>query len=236
MPFGVNAPGTAKPFTGTTKDKIKIGAAIVGGFAAVPAAVIAAPVIAAGAGAAAAAPGFGALGVAGAAGLGAAAKFVKGFGSKTIGTANAAKGVGVTTTRSAGAASRVPKRIGSGPSQALVVIPRVATRTAVSRPAPAYRNAARIGVASGVAAGATAAGIGINDANRSGGNATSTKPTTSSLGPKRKDFAYFTAEAKKKGKTGKGVSNYAYTMLKDYKMRTGTSARTGARISGTKTQ
>jgi len=235
MPFGVNAPGTAKPFTGTTKDKIKIGAAIVGGFAAVPAAVIAAPVIAAGAGAAAAAPGFGALGVAGAAGLGAAAKFVKGFGSKTIGTANSAKGVGVTTTRSAGAASRVPKRIGSGPSQALVVIPRVATRTAVSRPAPAYRNAARIGVASGVAAGAAAAGI--NDAYRGGSKPTTTTPsapTTSSLGPKRKDFAYFTAEAKKKGKTGKGVSNYAYTMLKDYKMRTGTSARTGARISGTK--
>ena len=33
-------------FTGTTKDKIKIGAAVVGGFAAVPAAVIAAPIAA----------------------------------------------------------------------------------------------------------------------------------------------------------------------------------------------
>ena len=211
----------------------KHAAFLIGGLAA-PFAV---PVIAAGGGAASAAgaaPGFGALGAAGAAGLGAAAKFVKGFGSKTIGAANAAKGVGVVTTRSAGAASRVPKRIGSGPSQALVVIPRVATRTAVSRPAPAYRNAARIGVASGVAAGATAAGIGINDSNRSGTNATSTKPSTSSTGSKIKNLAYFTAEAKKKGKTGKGVSNYAYTMLKDYKMRTGTSARTGARISGTK--
>jgi hypothetical protein len=42
------------------------------------------------------------------------------------------------------------------------------------------------------------------------------------------------AEAKKKGKTGKAVSNYAYTMLKDNRMRTGTTALTGARISGTK--
>jgi len=63
-----------------------------------------------------------------------------------------------------------------------------------------------------------------------------TKPATPSVSSKRKTLADFTAEAKKKGKTGKGVSNYAYTMLKDYKMRTGTSARTGARISGTKTQ
>ena len=210
----------------------KHAAFLIGGLAA-PFAV---PVVAAGAGAAsaaAAAPGFGALGVAGAAGLGAAAKFVKGFGSKTVAASNAAKGVGVTTTRSTGAASRVPKRIGTGSSQALAVIPRVATRTAVARPAPAYRNAARIGVAAGVAAGATAAGLGINDANRSGGNATS-KTTTSSTGPKTKDFAYFAAEAKKKGKTGKGVSNYAYTMLKDSKMRSGTSGLTGARISGTK--
>jgi hypothetical protein len=51
---------------------------------------------------------------------------------------------------------------------------------------------------------------------------------------KRKTLADFTAEAKKKGKTGKGISNYAYTMLKDYKMRTGTSAYSGQRISGTK--
>jgi hypothetical protein len=36
------------------------------------------------------------------------------------------------------------------------------------------------------------------------------------------------AEAKKKGKTGKAVSNYAYTMLKDSRMRTGTTALTGA--------
>ena len=215
----------------------KHAAFLIGGLAA-PFAV---PVVAAGAGAAsaaAAAPGFGALGVAGAAGLGAAAKFVKGFGSKTIAASNAAKGVGVTTTRSTGAASRVPKRIGSGPSQALAVIPRVATRTAVAtRTTPAYRNAARVGVAAGVAAGAAAAGI--NDAYRGGSKPTSTTPsapTTSSVGSKAKDFAYFTAEAKKKGKTGKGVSNYAYTMLKDYKMRSGTSALTGARISGTSTK
>ena len=51
-------------FTGTTKDKIKIGAAVVGGFAAVPAAVIAAPIAASTAGAFAAAPGAGALGAA----------------------------------------------------------------------------------------------------------------------------------------------------------------------------
>jgi hypothetical protein len=61
-----------------------------------------------------------------------------------------------------------------------------------------------------------------------------TKPATSSVSSKRKTLADFTAEAKKKGKTGKAVSNYAYTMLKDYKMRTGTTALTGARISGTK--
>jgi len=202
----------------------KHAAFLVGGLAA-PFAV---PVIAAGAGAAAAAPGFGALGAAGAAGLGAAAKFVKGFGSKTVAASNASRGVVVNTAKPVA-------QIGSGTGSALVVIPRVAIRTAVSRPAPAYRNAARIGVASGVAAGAAAAGI--NDAYRGGSKPTTTTPsapTTSSLGPKRKDFAYFTAEAKKKGKTGKGVSNYAYTMLKDYKMRTGTSARTGARISGTK--
>ena len=63
-----------------------------------------------------------------------------------------------------------------------------------------------------------------------------TKPATPSVSSKRKTLADFTAEAKKKGKTGKGVSNYAYTMLKDYKMRTGTSAYSGQRISGTKTQ
>ena len=61
-----------------------------------------------------------------------------------------------------------------------------------------------------------------------------TKPATSSVSSKRKTLADFTAEAKKKGKTGKAVSNYAYTMLKDSKMRTGTTALTGARISGTK--
>jgi len=63
-----------------------------------------------------------------------------------------------------------------------------------------------------------------------------TKPATPSVSSKRKTLADFTAEAKKKGKTGKGVSNYAYTMLKDYKMRTGTSSYSGQRISGTKTQ
>ena len=61
-----------------------------------------------------------------------------------------------------------------------------------------------------------------------------TKPATSSVSSKRKTLADFTAEAKKKGKTGKAVSNYAYTMLKDSKMRSGTTALTGARISGTK--
>ena len=61
-----------------------------------------------------------------------------------------------------------------------------------------------------------------------------TKPATSSVSSKRKTLADFTAEAKKKGKTGKAVSNYAYTMLKDNRMRTGTTALTGARISGTK--
>jgi hypothetical protein len=63
--------------------------------------------------------------------------------------------------------------------------------------------------------------------------ATTTKPTTA-VSSKRKTLADFMAEAKKKGKTGKAVSNYAYTMLKDSKMRTGTTALTGARISGTK--
>ena len=63
--------------------------------------------------------------------------------------------------------------------------------------------------------------------------ATTTKPTTA-VSSKRKTLADFMAEAKKKGKTGKAVSNYAYTMFKDSKMRTGTTALTGARISGTK--
>jgi hypothetical protein len=63
--------------------------------------------------------------------------------------------------------------------------------------------------------------------------ATTTKPTTA-VSSKRKTLADFMTEAKKKGKTGKAVSNYAYTMLKDSKMRTGTTALTGARISGTK--
>ena len=51
-------------FEGTTGDKIKLGAAIVGGFAAVPAAVIAAPVAAGAVGVLAAAPGGGAIGAA----------------------------------------------------------------------------------------------------------------------------------------------------------------------------
>ena len=108
-----------------------------------------------------------------------------------------------------------------------------------TRPAPAARNAGKIAAAAGVAAGGTAALVtqGMRDARTGGSTPTSTTPsapTTSSTGPKTKDFAYFTAEAKKKGKTGKGVSNYAYTMLKDSKMRSGTSASTGQRISGTK--
>jgi hypothetical protein len=170
----------------------------------------------------------------------AAANFVKGFGASTVRSANASRGVMVTTARGGGGGgvvARIPKQLGPGPTQALATIPRVATRTAVGRPAPSMRNAARIGVAAGVAAGAAAAGI--NDAYRGGSKPASTTPsapTTSSTGPKTKDLAYFMAEAKKKGKTGKGVSNYAYTMLKDSKMRSGTSALTGQRISGTKTQ
>jgi hypothetical protein len=235
MPFGVNAPGTAKKDTGNWWDHVKTGAAIVGGTAAIPAAIIAAPIAAATAGAFAASPGIAGLGAAGATGLGAAAKFVKGFGSKTIAASNAAKGVGVVTTRTAGTVARVPKRIGPGPSQALVTIPRVAPRiNAVGRPAPGIGNAAKIGVAAGVVAGTSAAyGIGINDAYRSGTKPTATptsKPTT--VAPKQKNLAYFMAEAKKKGKTGKGASNYAYTMFKDSKMRTGTSGYTGVRISG----
>ena len=223
-------------FTGTTKDKIKIGAAVVGGFAAVPAAVIAAPIAAATAGAFAAAPGAGALGAAGAAGLGAAAKFVKGFGSRTVAASNASRGVVVTTAKPVA-------QIGSGPGSAVVRIPRLVVRpnAGFTRPAPAARNAGKIAAAAGVAAGGTAALVtqGINDANRSGTTPTSTTPSapsTSSTGPKTKNLAYFMAEAKKKGKTGKGVSNYAYTMLKDSKMRSGTSALTGARISGTSTK
>ena len=223
-------------FTGTTKDKIKIGAAVVGGFAAVPAAVIAAPIAASTAGAFAAAPGAGALGAAGAAGLGAAAKFVKGFGSKTVAASNASRGVVVTTAKPVA-------QIGSGPGSAVVRIPRLVVRpnAGFTRPAPAARNAGKIAAAAGVAAGGTAALVtqGMRDARRGGSTPTSTTPsapTTSSTGPKTKDFAYFTAEAKKKGKTGKGVSNYAYTMLKDSKMRSGTSALTGARISGTSTK
>ena len=57
------------------------------------------------------------------------------------------------------------------------------------------------------------------------------KPTSSRQATK--DLAYFMAEAKKKGKTGKGVGNYAYTMFKDYKMRTN-SDYSGPRITGTK--
>ena len=211
----------------------KHAAFLIGGLAA-PFAV---PVVAAGAGAAsaaAAAPGFGALGVAGAAGLGAAAKFVKGFGSRTVAASNASRGVVVTTAKPVA-------QIGSGPGSAVVRIPRlvVLPYAGFTRPAPAARNAGKIAAAAGVAAGGTAALVtqGMRDARRGGSTPTSTTPsapTTSSTGPKTKDFAYFTAEAKKKGKTGKGVSNYAYTMLKDYKMRIGTSALTGARISGMK--
>ena len=61
-----------------------------------------------------------------------------------------------------------------------------------------------------------------------------TKPAPSAVSAKKNNLAYFMAEAKKKGKTGKAVSNYAYTMFKDSRMRSGTSASTGQRISGTK--
>ena len=156
-----------------------------------------------------------------------AAKFVRGFFSS--GGSKASRDVVVKT---AVPMPPVPRNLPA-------VIPRVALRTnAVGRPAPGTGNAGKIGVAAGVAAATGAAyGIGINDAYRGGGKSTSTptsKPTTSSTGPKAKDLAYFTAEAKKKGKTGKAVSNYAYTMFKDSRMRSGTSASTGQRISGTK--
>jgi hypothetical protein len=75
-------------------------------------------------------------------------------------------------------------------------------------------------------------------------NSTNTTPSASSSGSasdgtssKRKSLADFMAEAKKRGKTGKGVSNYAYTMFKDYQTRgsaAGSKADTGPRISGMK--
>ena len=164
----------------------------------------------------------------------AAANFVKGFGSSTVRSANAGRGVVVTTAR-AGGGGRIVAPTAKPVASSSSNVP--ALRNAVGRPAP--NNAGKIAVAAGAAAAGTAGLVtqGMRDARRGGSTPTSTptsKPTTSSSGPKRKDLAYFTAEAKKKGKTGKGVSNYAYTMLKDYKMRTGTSALTGARISGTK--
>jgi hypothetical protein len=75
-------------FKGTTGDKFKVGAAIVGGFAAVPAAVIAAPIIAGGVAGASAIGAYGGLGtgLAGAGGLAAKALSKVGSVGSKVGT------------------------------------------------------------------------------------------------------------------------------------------------------
>jgi hypothetical protein len=114
-----------------------------------------------------------------------------------------------------------------------------ATRRGVGRPAPNNSFAKEAGVIAGgaVVAGGTAKATSAYRAGRNSATTPSVKPSVkpaASSSTKRKDLAFFMAEAKKKGKTGKAVSNYAYTMLKDSRMRTGTTALTGDRISGTK--
>jgi hypothetical protein len=95
-------------FTGTTMDKVKVGAAIVGGFAAVPAAVIAAPIIAGGVAGASAIGAYGGLGagLAGASGL--AAKFVRGAGGAV---SKGARGAASPWLNTAKPLTRVPKRV-----------------------------------------------------------------------------------------------------------------------------
>jgi hypothetical protein len=170
--------------------------------------------------------------------LSSAAKFVRGFFGS--GASNATRGVVVNTARTGTTVARVPKRIGpgSGSSNLPAVRSLPATRTAVGRPAP--NNAGKIAVAAGVAAGGTAGLVtqGMREARKGGSTSTNTSTstsTTSSTAPKRKTLADFMAEGKAKGKKGKGVSNYGYTMYKDYL----TSSRAGAkadtiRVTGSK--
>jgi len=96
-------------FKGTTGDKVKVGAAIVGGFALAPAAVIAAPIVAGGVAGASAIGAYGGLGagLAGAAGL--AGKFVKGTaGAVSKGARTAASPWVASAVKPV---TRVPKRV-----------------------------------------------------------------------------------------------------------------------------
>jgi hypothetical protein len=130
--------------------------------------------------------------------------------------------------------SAAPRALPSG-SNLPAVRNLPATRRGVGRPAPNNSFAKEAGIIAGgaVVAGGAAKATGAYRAGRNSATTPSTKPAASSSS-KRKNLAFYMAEAKKKGKTGKAVSNYAYTMLKDNRMRTGTTALTGARISGTK--
>lgn len=93
-------------FKGTTGDKVKLGAAIVGGFAAVPAAVIAAPFVA---GAVAAAPAVSAsIGTASAIGAKASGVLSRGAGAVSKGARSAAS---PWVASAAKPVSRVPKRV-----------------------------------------------------------------------------------------------------------------------------
>ena len=93
-------------FKGTTGDKVKLGAAIVGGFAAVPAAVIAAPFVA---GAVAAAPAVAAsIGTASAIGAKASGVLSRGAGAVSKGARSAASPWVASTVKPV---TRVPKRV-----------------------------------------------------------------------------------------------------------------------------
>ena len=92
-------------FKGTTGDKVKLGAAIVGGFAAVPAAVIAAPFVA---GAVAAAPAVSAsIGTASAIGAKASGVLSRGAGAVSKGARSASS----PWLNAAKPVTRVPKRV-----------------------------------------------------------------------------------------------------------------------------
>jgi hypothetical protein len=125
--------------------------------------------------------------------------------------------------------SAAPRALPSG-SNLPAVRNLPATRRGVGRPAPNNSFAKEAGIIAGgaVVAGGAAKATGAYRAGRNSATTPSTKPTAASSSSKRKNLAFYMAEAKKKGKTGKAVSNYAYTMLKDNRMRTGTTALTGA--------
>ena len=242
MPFGVNQPGTAKPFTGDWKDKVKVGAAIVGGLAAVPAAVIAAPA---------------AVGGAAALGSGIVSAVSRGIGRTPIKpTGSVGRFAGDALSRGG---PRTPNNIRtrSAPKPPPLTPAQRGAQTRASNRADAAKAAAKrqqaadkkqanleragkVGI--GVAGGLVAASGGISlytitknnnttNSNSSVQHPRPVRPYDPNLNPappvssssrltninNPSKLAFYLAWAKAENLTGKDASNFAYTRLKEYK-------------------